>query len=118
MNGPQVDGKTVLRFAKAYGFRNISTVVTRIKRGKCLHDFVEVMACPSGCVNGGGQVKPVQADGSALTPAQARDLLADVTVRRACPCPVPRSRGWGGQHCCVIPALGSRVMQTCKCSCA
>jgi hypothetical protein len=28
-------------------------------------DFVEVMACPSGCVNGGGQMKPVGADAGA-----------------------------------------------------
>ena len=25
------------------------------------YDFIEVMACPSGCVNGGGQVPPIQA---------------------------------------------------------
>lgn len=25
------------------------------------YDYVEVMACPSGCVNGGGQLRPVQA---------------------------------------------------------
>ena len=28
-------------------------------------DFVEVMACPSGCVNGGGQMKPVGSEASA-----------------------------------------------------
>ncbi|KAM5532571.1 hypothetical protein V8D89_013777 [Ganoderma adspersum] len=27
------------------------------------YDYVEVMACPSGCVNGGGQLRPVQAAG-------------------------------------------------------
>lgn len=26
------------------------------------YDYVEVMACPSGCVNGGGQLRPVRAD--------------------------------------------------------
>eukprot|EP00958_Prasinococcus_capsulatus_P007233 scaffold673_cov410-Prasinococcus_capsulatus_cf.AAC.7 len=26
--------------------------------GKCEYHFVEVMACPSGCLNGGGQLKP------------------------------------------------------------
>lgn len=29
----------------------------RIRQGKCDYDYVELMACPSGCVNGGGQVK-------------------------------------------------------------
>eukprot|EP01133_Synstelium_polycarpum_P009147 gene9147-10732_t len=52
-----VDGKDVLVFAKAYGFRNIQNVVRKIKSGKCNYHFVEVMACPSGCINGGGQIK-------------------------------------------------------------
>ncbi|CAM6127308.1 unnamed protein product [Calypogeia fissa] len=52
------DGKVVLRFACAYGFRNIQTLVRKIKIGKCDYDFVEIMACPSGCLNGGGQIKP------------------------------------------------------------
>ena len=50
-------GKTVLKFAQAYGFRNIQNIMRKIKQGKCDYDYVELMACPSGCVNGGGQVK-------------------------------------------------------------
>ena len=33
-------------------------------------DFVEVMACPSGCVNGGGQMKPVSTKRKAATGAE------------------------------------------------
>jgi iron only hydrogenase large subunit-like protein len=33
-------------------------VIRRIKTGKSDYDYVEIMACPSGCLNGGGQVKP------------------------------------------------------------
>ena len=51
------DGMPVLKFALAYGFRNIQNLVQKIKRGKCPYHFVEVMACPSGCVNGGGQIR-------------------------------------------------------------
>ena len=29
----------------------------KIKQGKCDYDYVELMACPSGCINGGGQIK-------------------------------------------------------------
>ena len=29
-----------------------------MKRKKCPYDFVEVMACPSGCLNGGAQCRP------------------------------------------------------------
>nr|XP_057905019.1 cytosolic Fe-S cluster assembly factor narfl [Doryrhamphus excisus] len=52
------DGTVVLSFASTYGFRNIQNLVQKLKRGKSSYHFVEVMACPSGCLNGGGQVKP------------------------------------------------------------
>jgi len=53
------NGKTVLKFAIANGFRNIQNLVQKLKRGKTApYHFVEVMACPSGCVNGGAQVHP------------------------------------------------------------
>ena len=53
-----VKGQVVLRFAAAYGFRNIQNIIRNIKRGKCEYDYIEVMACPGGCLNGGGQIKP------------------------------------------------------------
>lgn len=42
------DGKEVLRFAIANGFRNIQNLVQKLKRGKSPYHYVEVMACPSG----------------------------------------------------------------------
>ena len=56
----EVEGKPALRFAAAYGFRNIQTLMRKIKRRACEYHFVEVMACPSGCLNGGGQAKAGQ----------------------------------------------------------
>lgn len=53
----ECDGQPALRFALAYGFRNIQNLVQKIKRGKSPYHFVEVMACPAGCLNGGGQIK-------------------------------------------------------------
>ncbi|XP_010252728.1 PREDICTED: protein NAR1 isoform X2 [Nelumbo nucifera] len=53
----EVEGQTVLRFALCYGFRNLQNIVRQIKFGKCNYQFLEVMACPSGCLNGGGQIK-------------------------------------------------------------
>lgn len=44
----QVEGKTVLKFALCYGFRNLQNIVRKIKIGKCDYHFLEVMACPSG----------------------------------------------------------------------
>ncbi|KAF7119299.1 hypothetical protein RHSIM_Rhsim13G0142900 [Rhododendron simsii] len=52
-----VEGETVLKFALCYGFRNLQNIVRKIKIGKCDYHFIEVMACPSGCLNGGGQIK-------------------------------------------------------------
>ena len=43
-----VGGDKKLKFALAYGFRNIQNVVQKVKQGRCPYDFVEVMACPSG----------------------------------------------------------------------
>ena len=44
----ELPGLPALRFATAYGFRNIQNIVPKVKRGKLPYDFVEVMACPSG----------------------------------------------------------------------
>ncbi|KAH8272203.1 hypothetical protein KR018_011111 [Drosophila ironensis] len=53
------DGQVVLKFAIANGFRNIQNLMQKLKRGKTSkYHFVEVMACPSGCINGGAQVRP------------------------------------------------------------
>lgn len=54
----EVEGKTVLKFALCYGFRNLQNVVRKLKLGKCDYHYLEIMACPSGCLNGGGQLKP------------------------------------------------------------
>ncbi|KAK4340759.1 hypothetical protein RND71_039260 [Anisodus tanguticus] len=54
----EVNDKSVLKFALCYGFRNLQNVVRKLKMGKCDYHFLEIMACPSGCLNGGGQIKP------------------------------------------------------------
>jgi len=51
------NGKTLLKFARANGFRTIQNIVRRIKISKCEYDFIEIMACPGGCTNGGGQIR-------------------------------------------------------------
>ena len=51
------NGETLLSFATAYGFSNIANVVKQVKQGNSKYQYIEVMACPSGCLNGGGQLK-------------------------------------------------------------
>jgi iron only hydrogenase large subunit-like protein len=49
------NGKVQLRFVAAHGFRDVQNILKRLKRGEKI-DFVEMMACPGGCLNGGGQL--------------------------------------------------------------
>jgi iron only hydrogenase large subunit-like protein len=75
--------ETIIRAARFYGFRNIQNLVRRLKPAKASrlpggktgvsrrpgaagaaagegvkdYAYVEVMACPGGCTNGGGQIK-------------------------------------------------------------
>ncbi len=50
-----VAGKTV-RVAVASGLGNARKLLESIRRGEATYDFIEIMACPGGCVNGGGQI--------------------------------------------------------------
>ncbi len=50
----QIDNITV-RTAVVSGLGNTRALLDRILRGEVQYDFVEVMACPGGCVGGGGQ---------------------------------------------------------------
>ena len=52
------EGTVLLKFAIANGFRNIQNLVQKLKRKRCDYDFVEILACPSGCLNGGAQLRP------------------------------------------------------------
>ena len=56
----KIEGEVKLKFLLAYGFRNVQNVTRALKREPNKWDFVEMMACPSGCANGGGQVPPKQ----------------------------------------------------------
>ncbi|XP_072568316.1 nuclear prelamin A recognition factor [Paramormyrops kingsleyae] len=49
------DGETLLHFAAVYGFRNIQTLVHRMRKGRVPYQLVEVLSCPGGCLNGRGQ---------------------------------------------------------------
>ena len=47
-------GKTV-RVCVASGLHNVKLVLDGVRSGKMQYDFIEFMACPGGCINGGGQ---------------------------------------------------------------
>ena len=47
-----------VKVAVASGLTNAKALCEKIKKGECDYTFVEVMCCPGGCINGGGQ--PIQ----------------------------------------------------------
>lgn len=46
---------TELKVAVASGLGNTRKLVEAVRKGDVEYDFVEIMACPGGCVGGGGQ---------------------------------------------------------------
>ena len=52
-----LDG-TVVKVAIASGTKNAKVLMDKVKNGTADYTFIEIMGCPGGCINGGGQ--PVQ----------------------------------------------------------
>ena len=67
-----IDG-TKVRVAVAHGLGNAARLLDAIRDGRVSYDFVEVMACPGGCVGGGGQ--PIH-DSVEMAPERAKTLYA------------------------------------------
>ena len=66
----QIDDITV-RTAVVSGLGNTRALLKKIESGEVHYDFVEVMACPGGCVGGGGQ--PIH-DGEELAFERGKNL--------------------------------------------
>ena len=64
----ELPGKTV-KVCVASGLANAKKVLDGIKSGELEYDFIEFMACPGGCINGGGQ------------PQQPADVRSFVNLR-------------------------------------
>jgi len=75
--------RVLLRFVSAYGFRNIQNVIRRITKPgaepsrECGH-FVEIMACPGGCLNGGGQIPAPKKEGTGRAHLDRRRRLEEL----------------------------------------
>ena len=66
-------GGTAVKVAVVSGLANAKKLLTQVKNGEVDVQFIEVMACPGGCVNGGGQV---------IQPAEVRNFV-DIRAERA-----------------------------------
>ena len=65
-------GDMDVKVAVASGTKNAKIIMDKIKDGTADYTFVEIMGCPGGCINGGGQ--PVQ-------PASVRNFVDYKTLR-------------------------------------
>lgn len=63
-----------IRIVVASGLKNAKKIMEEISNGKADYDFVEIMACPGGCINGGGQ--PIKSSKTRAT-KDVRSLRAD-----------------------------------------
>ncbi len=70
---------TVVKVAIAHGMRNAKPILDDIRAGKSPYHFIEIMGCPGGCINGGGQpfVKPL------FLPNEKPDILDTYKAKRA-----------------------------------
>ena len=72
-------GGKELKVAVASGMKNAKVLLDQIKEGTSPYTFIEIMGCPGGCVNGGGQpfVKPV------FLPNEDANILETYREKRA-----------------------------------
>jgi NADP-reducing hydrogenase subunit HndD len=52
-------GDLKVKVAVAHTLQNARTLLDKIRAGEADYHFIEVMACPGGCIGGGGQPLPV-----------------------------------------------------------
>ncbi len=51
-----------LNVAVAHGLKNARIIMDEVAAGKSTYHFIEVMGCPGGCIGGGGQPIPTNAE--------------------------------------------------------
>ena len=62
-----------VKVAVASGLANAKALLKKVKSGEASYHFIEIMACPGGCVNGGGQI---------IQPSSVRSFT-DIRAERA-----------------------------------
>ena len=67
-----------IRVAVASGLANARTLLNKVKSGEAQYHFIEIMGCPGGCVNGGGQP---QVSGEVRNFTDVRAIRAGVLYR-------------------------------------
>ena len=81
-------GDLEVKVAVASGTANAKKVLNAVKKGELDVDFIEIMGCPGGCINGGGQpVQPMNVRNfTDLKTARSRALYTEdarLTIRKS-----------------------------------
>lgn len=79
---------TEVKVAVANGLGNARKLCDEVKNGTSPYQFIEIMACPGGCINGGGQ--PVQRD-STRNNVPIKELRAKALYDEDAELPIRRS---------------------------
>ncbi len=63
-----------LKVAVAHGTAHAKTLMDKLKKGELHYHFIEIMACPGGCLGGGGQPIPTTPE---IREARAKAIYAE-----------------------------------------
>jgi len=80
-------GKCKLNVAVVHGIRNVKSLIEAIQSNEQSFDFVEVMACPGGCIGGGGQPYTSTSDAVSIKQLRLNGLYQQDTqqeIRLSC----------------------------------
>jgi iron-only hydrogenase group A len=72
-----------LKIAVAHGLKNARIIMEQIAEGKSPYHFIEVMACPGGCIGGGGQPIPTNDEVRKLRMKAIYDEDAGKPIRKS-----------------------------------
>ena len=72
-------GKHRVRIAVAHGLKSVRALLDAILSNEVDYDFVEIMACPDGCIGGGGQ--PITEDAAPIV--ERREGLCNLDIDSA-----------------------------------
>ena len=70
-----IPGVGNLNVAVIHGLSNARIVMEAIRRGEAPYHFIEVMACPGGCISGGGQPRAAVPPSDAVRTARTEQII-------------------------------------------
>ncbi|HQK95240.1 MAG TPA: NADH-dependent [FeFe] hydrogenase, group A6 [Armatimonadota bacterium] len=76
-------GNLELKAAVAHGLANARQLLDRVARGEGGYHFIEIMACPGGCLGGGGQPIPTSMEIRKSRAAAIYQADRDLPIRRS-----------------------------------